>query len=410
MKRKRSAWVTLCMALFLSLIVSPVEAWAWFPILEQDRTHDLLTGWREEEAGLFQISDVRINKQNFSKGDKIKLSLCAIDKGLDTVSSGWKMYFVSVKLQSERGQGLMIPMERDKRNPDKWTGSFKVREGMQPGKWRIHAVVINDDMEEDQRWFCNRYYRNNNPEYKDYSDCDFRVTGTKGDYQAPKLTYWNFRRLKKDEVRLCVRVKDNDLTFMGYVAYNGNVDRQEMKYNKKKKYYEADTLLDPDVYRPEFQAVDIFGNRLCLALEKYPGASDRKNPNKGKAAVQSISLSSKAVKAGEKIKIKLKMKWTKFTPSKMALEYHMPGGDAIKKVVMKPTGKGKTTWSGTWEAPDVAGERTWGLARVWVIGKDAKGKKKTYAIENSRWLPYDVLYESDDRFRQNLLAGSVKVK
>lgn len=380
----------------------------------------------QEYLNTVHVSKASVNKKTFKVGDTLTYRIVLKDNGLKSLESDSivdeEIDYSSVKCVAlnlaakKSGQRVCLYLKPVRKNADgsvEWKGSMKIRKGMQPGKWIVQSIDVNPNTTEWHEWAFSLLNReqNGNPQYPDLSWGDFKVTGTKADLTAPKIVRLKNRRVSKHRIQVRWKVLDPSGAYC-YLVWGGDVYGERLK--KTGNYYkitETKSWLQGDI---GLVAVDTWGNQVYYEIVKgkwrNPIRTDRAS---SQISIRKITQKKPTVKPGEIQKITLSMKWKKFKPERMRIDYRAPYAylwdDPSAIVELKAKNRSKTKWSGTFQLkPTSNWKGTWSIAKICVFGKNSNGRRVTLTIENSRWMPSS--HVGSGYLRADLSGGNIRVQ
>lgn len=290
-----------------------------------------------------EITDYKMNKKSFKKGDKIKYSMTIKDIGINDYLAEvgkdkyWNLideiggvygeppYYHdsdAVYLYWKSSKKQYVVQSYPRSEADKEKGELKisnkipVKKGMQKGTWRLVAIYFSYDEEV----FCVKDTRemeeDDESPVMDFSAMDFKVTGTgKADKKAPTLDLKSLKLSKtsvkkKQKSTFSIKIKDaskiEEVVCIWDIYDKANKGKAgdyseiyRMKYNKKTKQYQCSVKLDTK-YESKAQLVgievrDIYGNEknYYAYKHKYGDADYDKKVSKYYNAYKNMTVKAK---------------------------------------------------------------------------------------------------------------------
>lgn len=427
---KKSVVVTLGASMLITSVpakasVSDSQSYKIFYVRDRDEIEHNVNDIKEANIAAWNsvvFKKASLDKKEYKAGDKVKIKITIDDSKMKETGdkyyldgewdSVFNMTLTFKSALSEQEMSISLDDYLDgKRNKDgtiTYTDSFTIKDGMKRGNWIISEIEINDTQDGPCTVLKNRNYTGDD-RYPDLSWGDFKVIGTKADLQAPalknfkvkklggdcRITYWAITDKSKAE---CVRVRDIMLA-------DGSYD--ETILDKKNGLYSAkwNAKRKDKIY---YEVRDILGNYRIINLSKKDYVEPRFNLENSKIEVKKVTVAQKSVTSKQTDKITLNMKWTKFTPKYVMLEYRAPYGSARKCVMMKADNKSKTKWTGKLNFDNTSHNGIWRLYSIHIKGKNSKGKTITTEVNNSASVTSQLPTKS--YLKSDLTSADIKVK
>jgi len=228
----------------------------------------LASGNKNPKELTINITDIKVKNAKLKTGNKLSLSMRVKGNGYTAIKT------VSARYHSSRAQSLNIPLKYNTKS-GLWSSSFKIPKGMQSGLWKLVSVAANVGLDEDGD--LEAQFGRKKAAKQILSKGNIRISGTRADYTRPKIDFKSLSSSKKvTESRgggyLTYRVKVTDKSPIKSVVieiaemeavgeYYDDYYRLEMKYNKKKGYFESTAWYPKGIYHiSSIRAEDIFGN------------------------------------------------------------------------------------------------------------------------------------------------------
>lgn len=366
------------------------------------------------------ISKASVSRKKGTVGDTLTYRMVIKDNGLKALADSdplWKyeerpflcMSDVTLNLAAQKsGQRLDVDLKRVRTFADgsqEWKGSIKIRKGMQPGKWIVQSMEVDSPL----FGFSSRD-QSGNPGWPDLSWGNFMVTGTKADLTAPKIIRLKNRKVSKRRTQLRWKVSDASRVRC-YLYYTDDLLETPMK--KSGKYYKT-TESNEELGHITLVAVDDWGNQVRYTLKKGKWVNPEQTKRvSSRISVRKITRKKPTVKPGEVQKITLSMKWKKFIPESIKIDYRAPYayavGNSSATVQLKAKNRSKTKWSGIFQTKPTSRKKgTWCAEKISLVGKNSKGKRVSFNIENSKWMPSS--HVGSGYLRADLSGGNICVQ
>ena len=377
-------------------------------------------GVSEEEKNairMIRIENGNLNGSVFSKGDRIRFSLELAEDGFfdymkkldysygDDGTDVHSFDRILVRLQSEKGQKAYVSLAcREMDGKTAAEGVFEVPSGMASGKWKILCLSINESGDESGLRLYNRTITHGDF-YPDLSWGDFTIAGSKADLEAPVVK--SLKAVKNPDGSVTYSFKASDKS--RYFVNTGYPDNESLKKDVKNGRYTV-TQSKKKVKQKAVKNIylhDIWGNQRVLRLS-WPLDKSTVLANSA-IRMTSVKLAKKNVKAGEDTSVTLKMKWTKFAPKKITLEYRSAYSAGVALIKMKASDAKKMTWMGTFKAKKSMEDGMWTLVRIHIEGKNSLKKNVEMNLVNKKWLT-DYVSANDINLRIDLENGNIRVR
>lgn len=273
-KRKNIIFIYICLIFFSGITVSAAK-----------------------KESFAKISDCHINKKTVKQGDTFKYSFQIKTNNMKKNSRLSSVDYVVVRWESASGQYIDVKQEWNRKKYGKFpsvipiSGKIKIRKGMEKGKWKLRFVAYVMDAGEDSEYqkIFNKKTMYNGEKLtsgniaQDLSCFNFKVKKkAKADWEAPVLDMDSLLLEEKDKeghYKFSLKVQDASpikyVTCFWHATEMGEVfDRLEilMKYNKKKKRYEAsisNLMGSGNTYTKltRIRICDIYGNEVTYSCQ-----------------------------------------------------------------------------------------------------------------------------------------------
>ena len=140
---------------------------------------------------------------------------------------------------------------------------------------------------------------------------------------------------------------------------------------------------------------------ICMKMPAYAAMQDT-DPD---IQVVRIKTNKKVQKVGKNLRIQLKFK-SDIQLKKVKLDY-AGSGFRTYTVKMKAVNKEKTIWRGTMPIKKDMKKGPLGISRIYITGRNHRGKKVEYEIRNNKWATesYGMTYE----IGQDLSKANIKI-
>lgn len=294
-KQRKSIWLCLLCCLALLLGTQAVAADPVFP---------------DNSKEFAAISDEKVSSKTVKPGKTLTYSLTITDQNAGSYyaycDGGWQnVSYIQITWKSPKKQTIVKKYDWEKTSAvegqHKITDKIKIKNGMEPGKWKIDRIDLYsaDPLDDgDVLPILNKSLHKRKASatpviYADLSALDFTIKGSKADKQAPKVNMSSLSLSKKrvkynQKVKFSVKV--TDISEIKYVkctwTYAPNKNKKwscydedyEMKYNKGKKRYECilrgGQSKKSSTRLLSIRVCDIYGNKTLYTYDnsKYKNA------------------------------------------------------------------------------------------------------------------------------------------